>query len=295
VVYLLALFRVKNGVRADNGRYSMMTISTEKTVTIGADSGKMRPALSVHTAGKGPAFVLFHGGVGSWTHWVRNIDALAEKFRVVAFDLPGYGASPDVPPELAPDEYIDWVCAAVNQAAPDGCHLAGFSFGGALAARVAARLGGHIKRLSLLGSGGFGVPVGRVIPQVKMPGPEASDHARREVVASNLGQWMLSSAPRIDDPVVDMQLANIERTRFDSRRISLKATMLNDLRAITAPVQMVWGAADKLAYPSIQSRAESCRDVRPDIKIDLVPGGAHWIQYEQAMAVNQLLLEFHGT
>lgn len=272
-----------------------MTISTEKTATIGAACSQKHPPLSVHTVGKGPAFVLFHGGFGSWTHWVRNVDALAETFRAVAFDLPGYGASPDVRAELTPDEYIDWVCAAVIQAAPNGCHLAGFSFGGALAARVAARLGGYVNRLSLLGSGGFGVPVGRVIPQAKMPGPEASDQARREVVVSNLGQWMLSSAPHIDDPVVDMQLANIERTRFDSRRISLKATMLDDLRAITAPVQMIWGAADKLAYPFIESRAESCREVRPDIRVDLVPGGGHWIQYEQAAAVNRLLLEFHET
>lgn len=272
-----------------------MTISTEKPVTISPASDESFPALSVHTAGRGPAFVLFHGGVGSWTHWVRNVDAMSQRFRVVAFDLPGYGASRDVPAELTADEYIDWVCAAVTQVAPNGCHLAGFSFGGALAGRVAARLGGHVERLSLLGSGGFGVPVGRVIPQAKMPGPEAADQARRAVVASNLGQWMLSSAPTTNDPVVDMQLTNIERARFDSRRISLKATMLDDLRTITAPVQMIWGAADKLAYPSIQSRAESCREVRPDIKIALVPGGGHWIQYEQAEAVNRLLLEFHET
>lgn len=272
-----------------------MTISTEKTAAIGAACGRKCPALSVYTAGKGPAFVLFHGGFGSRTHWVRNVDALAKKFCTAAFDLPGYGASPDVPAGLTPDEYIGWVCDAVAQAAPDGCHLAGFSFGGALAARVAARLGGHVRRLSVLGSGGFGVPVGRVIPQAKMPGPEAGDMARREVVASNLGQWMLSSAPRADDPVVDMQLANIERTRFDSRRISLKATILDDLRAITAPVQMIWGEADKLAYPSIESRAESCREVRPDIRVDIVPGGGHWVQYEQAAAVNRLLLEFHET
>jgi pimeloyl-ACP methyl ester carboxylesterase len=196
---------------------------------------------------------------------------------------------------MTTDAYIDWLCHAITSAAPDGCHLAGFSFGGALAARVAAQLGARIIRLSLLGSGGFGVPVGRAIPLTKIPGSEAGAQARRDAAATNLGQWMLSSAPPADDPIVDMQLANIDRTRFDSRRISLKATLLDDLAHITAPVQLIWGTADKLAYPSVQSRADSCREVRADIRIVLVPDGGHWIQYEQAVAVNRLLMEFHGV
>src|ERR1700722_6416632 len=129
-------------------------------------------AQAARTAGTGSSFVLLHGGVGSSAHWVRNIDVLAEKFRVTAFDLPGYGASPDVPKGMTPEMYIDWVSRAITAVAPDGCHLAGFSFGGALAARVAAQLGKQIIRLSLLGSAGFGVPVGRVIPVAKGPGPE---------------------------------------------------------------------------------------------------------------------------
>jgi 2-hydroxy-6-oxonona-2,4-dienedioate hydrolase len=253
------------------------------------------PALAAHTEGTGPSLVLLHGGVGSSAHWVRNIDALAAKYRVTAFDLPGYGVSPDVPRAMTTDAYIDWVCRAITTAAPDGCHLAGFSFGGALAARVAAQPGTRIIRLSLLGTGGFGVPVGRVLPLAKIPGPESGAQARRAAAAANLGQWMLSSAPSADDPIVDMQMANIDRTRFDSRRISLKATLLDDLAHIAAPVQLIWGAADKLAYPSVQSRVDSCREVRADIRIALIPDGGHWIQYEQAVAVNRLLMEFHGA
>ena len=115
--------------------------------------------------------VLLHGGVGSSSHWTGNVEVLAERFSVRAFDLPGYGKSPDVPKNMTPDEYVDWVVAAVAATAPDRCHLVGFSFGGALAARVAARLGEKIVRLSLLGAGGFGVPVGRVIPTIERSRP----------------------------------------------------------------------------------------------------------------------------
>ena len=34
-----------------------------------------------------------HGGFGSWLHWVRNIEPLARRYRVLAVDLPGLGDS----------------------------------------------------------------------------------------------------------------------------------------------------------------------------------------------------------
>jgi 2-hydroxy-6-oxonona-2,4-dienedioate hydrolase len=246
-------------------------------------------------AGEGPVMVLLHGGVGSSGHWIRNIPVLAERFHVIAFDLPGYGNSPDVPRGTTPDAYVEWVSHAVKAAAPDHCHLVGFSFGGALAARVAVQLGRRVVKLSLLGSGGFGVPVGRNIATASVPGPEADVAARRAAAAANLGQWMLSMAPAPDDPIVDMQLSNIDRTRFDSRRVSLRPTLLDDLARIPAAVQMIWGTEDRLAHPSVQARADACRAVRDDIKISFVPGSGHWIQYEHAADINQYLIDFHAV
>ena len=42
--------------------------------------------------------VLFHGGYGSWIHWIRNIGFFKEHFTVYAADSPGLGDS-DPPPE----------------------------------------------------------------------------------------------------------------------------------------------------------------------------------------------------
>ena len=75
----------------------------------------------------------------------RNIDALARHFRVVAFDLPGYGASPDVPKDMALDDYVAWVAEAVARRRPGGWHrshrlqLRGRAVG---AHRARARCGG---------------------------------------------------------------------------------------------------------------------------------------------------------
>ena len=44
-------------------------------------------------AGTGPALVLLHGIGGSSESWHRQIGQLKNKFRVVAWDMPGYGGS----------------------------------------------------------------------------------------------------------------------------------------------------------------------------------------------------------
>ncbi len=49
-----------------------------------------------HEAGSGPVLFCVHGGAPGafgWGNFGRNIDALAEHFRVIIVDLPGYGKS----------------------------------------------------------------------------------------------------------------------------------------------------------------------------------------------------------
>lgn len=255
------------------------------------DSTRPRfPTLNTQVAGHGPLMVLLHGGHGSWTHWTRNIEALARHFRVVAFDLPGYGASPDVPSDISVEDYVAWVADAVARVAgSDGLDLVGFSFGGALSARIAPRLGGGLRRVSLLGPSGFGAR--GLVELAKLPPP--GDPTRAAIAAANLGAFMLAKSTTAFDPAVDIQLANIDGTRFDSRRISRLNTMLDDLPAIPAPVQMIWGEFDKLPIPTLAARVDACRQARPDLAVAIIPEGGHWIQYDRPEAVTRLLIEFH--
>lgn len=43
--------------------------------------------------GEGPAVLLLHGWPGSWASWAKVMAALAQHHRVIAIDLPGFGAS----------------------------------------------------------------------------------------------------------------------------------------------------------------------------------------------------------
>src|SRR6185295_13460724 len=73
----------------------------------GARTAMDQPRMAVRRHGSGPDLVLFHGGMGSWRHWTRNIDALAARFTVHVLDHPSYGDSATVPRETTGAVYLD--------------------------------------------------------------------------------------------------------------------------------------------------------------------------------------------
>src|SRR3954465_9618238 len=108
------------------------------------------------SSGKAPVVVLFHGGAGSWRHWVRNIPVLVETYRVLVPDLPGLGES-DFPPDgdnafAIASTLADGIDAIVG--GETSFDVAGFSFGGTVPACVGALRGKRVPSLSIVGSAG---------------------------------------------------------------------------------------------------------------------------------------------
>jgi len=250
------------------------------------------PRLSVRREGAGPALVLIHGGMGSWNHWIANINALAPYFRVHAIDLPGYGESPPVDRDLSSDEFKDLVCRAIDGVVGEGTpfRLAGFSFGGAISSHIAARMGDRVQSLTLIGASGFGPSKGRKL-NTRSYKEAGEDQAKlRKIVRNNLLAFMLNDTA--DDHAVDCHAANVKRTRFDSRKVSGADSQRYDLKNIKCPLQIIWGEDDVTARPSVEARVEICRAAKPDLRYDMVPGAAHWTMYDSADAINELMLDF---
>jgi pimeloyl-ACP methyl ester carboxylesterase len=232
--------------------------------------------------------------MGSWNHWARNIDALAGRFTLYLIDMPGYGDSPAVPRDIPDDDYVALVASTVGEIARERpLRLAGFSFGGVIAALVAARLQARVCALSLVGAGGFGRSP--VTLDMKQFPPEAEGPASlRKVLRHNLGALMIADPANITEDAIDLHLANVRRTRFDGRHVSLSDKMPPTLQRIPSPVQMIWGERDVLPYPSARARADAALAARPDARVDLIPRAGHWVQFEAPQEVNRAILEFFG-
>jgi 2-hydroxy-6-oxonona-2,4-dienedioate hydrolase len=244
-----------------------------------------------HRWGAGPALVLLHGGYGSWTHWLRNIDALAARHTVFAADLPGLGDSDAPPAPVTPEGLAAIIAAGLETVLPSGerFHLVGFSFGAMLGSFVAAALGPRVRSMTLVGSASMGL---RRAPMQEMQPPRAH-MSRAEMLAlqrTNLGILMFADAAAIDDLAVHLQRENVARARLKSRVFAPQNLLGPVLPRITAPLGGIWGERDATACPWVEERRDMLRHIQPDAFFAVIPGAGHWVMYEAADAFNRTLL-----
>ena len=252
------------------------------------------PKMAVRTCGNGPDVVLFHGGMGCWRHWIRNIDALAERFTVHALDHPSYGASAAVPRETTGAQYLDLFEGLFRERFRDtpSLRFAGFSFGGAIAARLARRLGARVTHLCLVSPAGFPTRAFGERP-TRSYRDAGDDEARfREICRHNLLINMLSDPGSVTEESVDIQAYGVRHTRFNSRKVSGGGTLLDDLRHLPGRVRVLWGERDDSAFRPAALLLGEIRDAVGELDLHRIPGAGHWSAYENAPEVNRRMLEF---
>jgi pimeloyl-ACP methyl ester carboxylesterase len=245
--------------------------------------------------GAGAPVILLHGSFGSWLHWVRNIPALAERYRVIVPDVPGHGDSA-VPP--VPDSAADIAAVLVDGLeavleAGEGARLVGFSFGSRLACQVAAQAPARIDRLLLLAPAGFGFG-DKPPPGLHRQHRDMTADERAAVHRHNLGIAMIADPGNVDDLAIHIQTVNARAARF---RMSVwsEDELLNSLRNVLpdvrAPLCAVLSDRDAFSCDTRQQRVDALRALRPDADIRILEGPGHWSQFEAPERVNALLLD----
>jgi 2-hydroxy-6-oxonona-2,4-dienedioate hydrolase len=243
--------------------------------------------------GAGEPVVLLHGGYGSWTHWLRNVEALAARWTVIAPDLPGLGDSAMPPEPISPESLADIIGSGLETVL-DGrgpARIVGFSFGGLLSGHVAARHAALVKSLILVGPGGLGPPRGTVATLKRA----AKGSTRNELAAvqrDNLAVLMLADPARIDALAVHLQLENVTRGRVRSPPMGRSDTLRRVLPEIRCRIDAIWGERDVTLGPNIEQRRALIREAHPDARVATIANSGHWVQYEAAEAFNALLAEW---
>lgn len=238
----------------------------------------------------GAPVVLLHGGSGSWTHWLRNIDALVAAGQAVWVpDMPGFGASSAPPDGLDADVLPNWLERGLQQligARP--VVLVGFSFGALVAGLWAQARPARVARLVLVGSPGLSAERLPPLDLRRWDNLPPGD-ARLAVHRHNLLQLMLAHAASATPLAVALHADNVERDRLRQRRLMLTDAVAHLLPQLACPVHGIWGALDVLYASRLPLIGQVLGTARGYRGLTLVPGAGHWVAFEAAGAFNAAL------
>jgi pimeloyl-ACP methyl ester carboxylesterase len=123
----------------DPGRLRFDSVRTKKAT------------LSILSAGSGEPLVCIHGLGGTKASFLPTVAALADQYRVIALDLPGFGES-DKPIAAAYDApyFAGAVADLMNELELESAHIAGNSLGGRVAIEFGLLHPERVRKLVLL-------------------------------------------------------------------------------------------------------------------------------------------------
>jgi pimeloyl-ACP methyl ester carboxylesterase len=235
--------------------------------------------------------VLLHGGSGSWTHWLRNIDALRASGRTVyAADLPGFGDSASPPQGRDADALPAPVESGLQALLGDtACDLAAFSFGGMVGGLLAAQFPARVARLVLVGAPGLGVASRNTVKLSAWR--HLSDAADRQAVhRNNLAALMLYRPEAITPLALRIHTDNTLRDRMQGRRLAYTDLLLRTLAEVRCPVHAIYGREDALYRQHHEAVARALQAAPGFKNLQWIEDAGHWVQFERAPAFNAALL-----
>ncbi len=240
--------------------------------------------------GEGQVLVLFHGGAGSWRHWAHNIDVLSREYRLLVPDLPGLGESAFPPRGDDAMAVANIVAHGIDivLGREQRYDVAGFSFGGTMAACIGAIHGDRVRSVTIVGSSGVG-PAGSAVELLKVR--HLSGDERVATHRINLNRLMIADPLKIDDLALAIQEWNTRHSRLKTPTLSRSGALPNALKQVASRVNGIWGERDAPANPRAPQRVAALRALRPDADVRMIPGAGHWVAYEAPEQFNAMLLE----
>jgi pimeloyl-ACP methyl ester carboxylesterase len=169
----------------------------------------------------------------------------------------------------------------------DKADIAGFSFGGVIAAYFALGNPDLVRRLILIGVGGIGTPHGKT-RLGRVGGLVGED--RRNAMKANLLGLMLHHPETVDDLAMYLLVANAAKARIKKiGEFVVPDKLLVVLPELKMPIDALWGEFDR-PHPFPHEQEEVLRRYQPDMDFRVIEGAGHWAMYERPEAFNRALL-----
>ena len=233
-------------------------------------------------SGSGEPLVLLHALGLSRKSWAPVIPALAERFDVVAVDLPGFGGSAPLPPDVEPTpvELARCVAELLDQLGLHRPHVAGNSLGGWVALELA-----HLRpvaSLALVAPAGLwrgGTPLycrGSLLASRWLAEHAAavllplmgSAAGRTVVLGQSHGRPWAMTPEQARTAVRDMGTAAgydaVMRATFPRRYVALGA--------LEMPVDIAFGTRDRVL---LRRQSRHLDELPPGTRARSIPGGGH--------------------
>lgn len=271
----------------------------ERTVTV---AGK--PIFFSETGSGAPVVMLHGGGPGAsgMSNYSRNIDALAERFRLIVPDMPGYGRSAKGLDHDDPFGYLaDVIRGLIDALGIDNAHLVGNSYGGAAALRLALDTPHRVGKLVLMGPGGIGTTRGLPTAGLRsLLSYYGGDGPSREKLAAFIRTYLVYDGAAVPDELIDTRyrasidpevVADPPLRRPSGPRALWRMDLTRDrrLRVLPTPTLILWGRDDKVNRPA---GGPMLLNLLPNAELVMTSHTGHWMQWERAELFNQLVTDF---
>ncbi len=246
--------------------------------------------LHYESRGKGPAVVLLHGGLNDSRLWDEQMKPLSKRFRVVRYDLRGFGRSNAEPVEFWPTEDLR---ALLDFLKIEKATLVGLSLGGIIAADFALEHPGRVERLVFVGAGlrGFKTtPDEKTLNAYRVGAAEGAEKYFEAFLQADLLAG-LRTRPKAREAMRRMMVENHKSIAYISagRSQSPEPPTAERLGQIKAPTLVVVGSLDGKNLLDI---ADALAAKIPGARKVTIPGASHHPPVETPKELNRILLDF---
>lgn len=247
------------------------------------------------TGGDGTPVLLLHAFPLSSKMWEPQIDALGDRYRFIAPDLSGFGAS-DAPEDgYSMERWAGEVEVLLDEVGSDKVVLAGLSMGGYLGFECLRRFGDRFSALVLADTKAEADPPEGIEKRTKQQ-QQVRDGGRDELIGGLAGALLSESTTQNKPDVVERARALMDNppAGFVGALEAMKnrPDSTGELASIKIPTLIIVGENDGVTPP------EAARKMHEHIegsRLVVIPEAGHLSNLEAPEAFNGALAEFLGS